>query len=86
MKKEVLFLVAFALLGIAFGIGVYFNCKAEASHALTFFVYDALASVVTFLTFEGIATVCTDGKRFSLADVATGVVASLIAIGVCLIV
>lgn len=86
MRKEVLFLVAFALLGIAFGIGVYFNCKAEASHALTFFVYDALASVVTFLSFEGIATVCTDGKKFAIVNVVAGVITSLLAVGLCLIV
>lgn len=86
MKKEVLFSVVSALLGIALGLGVYFNSKAEASCALTVLVFDALASVMTFMAFEGIATVCTDGKRFSLADVAAGVVASLITVGLCLIV
>lgn len=85
MKKEVLFLVIFALLGVAFGCGVYFNSKDEASHALTFFVYDALASALTFLAFEGIATVCTNGKKFAIVNVATGVITSLLAVGLCLI-
>ena len=85
MKKEVLFLLAFAVLGVAFGVGVFFNSKNEAS-ALMLLVYDWLASIITFTAFEGIATVCTKGKKYSFANVGLGVVASLLAVGLCFIV
>lgn len=85
MKKELLFIMSFALIGMAFGIGVYFNSKDEGG-ALTMLAYDLLVSVLMFSFFEGIATVCTDRKKFALIDIVAGVVASLTTVGVCLIV
>lgn len=85
MKKEVLFLLAFAVLGVAFGVGVFFNSKNEAG-AFMLLVYDWLASIITFTAFEGIATVCTKGKKFAIVNVVAGVITSLLAVGLCLIV
>lgn len=85
MKKELLFIIAFAIIGMALGIGVYFNSKDEGG-AFTMLAYDLLVSVLMFSFFEGIATVCTDRKKFAVADIVAGVVSSLIAVGVCLIV
>lgn len=85
MKKEVLFLLAFAVLGVAFGVGVFFNSKNEAS-ALMLLVYDWLASIITFTAFEGIATVCAKGKKFAIVNVVVGVITSLLTVGLCLIV
>lgn len=85
MKKEVLFLLAFALLGVAFGFGVFFNSKNEAG-VWTMIVYDWLASFITFGALEGIATVCTSNKKFSVINVVVAVITSLLAVGLCLVV
>lgn len=85
MKKEVLFLVIFALLGVAFGCSVYFNSKDEAG-LLGLLGFDLLTSIVTFVVFECLAVVCSNGKKYEFGNVIAGVLASLSAVGICYIV